>query len=113
MHPKTILILNLGFFGALGIPVSLPLIFRKVRPNKLYGVRTNKTLSDENIWYEANAYFGKDLLRASIAILIGDSVFFMLRHSLSNPDFLAILLAITFIPYTVIILRIFRYLRRI
>jgi uncharacterized membrane protein len=40
-----------------------------VKPNRLYGVRTQKTLSDQALWYEANSYFGKDLLMASIAIL--------------------------------------------
>lgn len=39
--------------------VSLPLIFRKVPRNPIYGYRTRATLSDDELWYEANAYFGR------------------------------------------------------
>ncbi len=39
--------------------VSVPLILGRVRPNRIYGVRTRKTLGDEKIWYQANAYGGR------------------------------------------------------
>jgi uncharacterized membrane protein len=51
-----------GLFVALAIPLAL----RKVPRNGLYGFRTPKTLSDDLIWYEANAYFGRALLVASL-----------------------------------------------
>jgi hypothetical protein len=51
-----------GLFAALAIPLAL----RKVPRNGLYGFRTPKTLSDDAIWYEANAYFGWALLAASL-----------------------------------------------
>lgn len=38
------------------------MILRRVKPNRFYGFRTPKTLSDERIWYEANEYAGKLLL---------------------------------------------------
>jgi uncharacterized membrane protein len=47
------------------IAVSIPLVMRKVRPNLFYGFRTRKTLSDPNIWYEANAVGGQALITAS------------------------------------------------
>jgi len=46
--------------------ISLPLIFRKVPPNPVYGYRTRATLSDETLWYEVNAYFGLRFLFASL-----------------------------------------------
>jgi hypothetical protein len=45
--------------------VSLPLILRKVPRNPVYGYRTRATMSDDNIWYEANAYFAWRFLLGS------------------------------------------------
>ncbi len=39
--------------------VSVPLVFRKVPRNIVYGYRTRATLADDGIWYEANAFFGR------------------------------------------------------
>ena len=47
--------------------VSLPLIFRKVPPNPVYGYRTRAMLGDEALWYNVNAYFGLRFLLASLA----------------------------------------------
>jgi len=46
--------------------ISLPLILRKVPPNPVYGYRTRATLADEALWYDANAYFGRKFLLASL-----------------------------------------------
>ena len=46
--------------------IALPLALRKVRRNFFYGFRTPATLSDDRIWYEANAHFGRGLLIACI-----------------------------------------------
>jgi uncharacterized membrane protein len=57
----TILICN-AVFGL----ISLPLIFRKVPPNPVYGYRTRVTLSDDALWYKVNAYFGLRFLLSSL-----------------------------------------------
>jgi uncharacterized membrane protein len=46
--------------------LSLPLILGKVPPNGVYGYRTPATLADEALWYDANAYFGRRCLLASL-----------------------------------------------
>ncbi|WP_082629249.1 SdpI family protein [Chthonomonas calidirosea] len=48
--------------GILCAALAIPLIQRRVPPNRLYGFRTPKTLRNESIWYQANAYAGKTLL---------------------------------------------------
>src|SRR5690348_878345 len=55
MFPFLILYLITGlmFMG-----ISIPLIQRKIKPNPWYGFRVPKTLQDERIWYQANAYSG-------------------------------------------------------
>jgi uncharacterized membrane protein len=51
-----------GWTALLLMGLSVPLIRRTVRPNRLYGFRTPATLKDERIWYEVNAKTGVDLL---------------------------------------------------
>jgi uncharacterized membrane protein len=46
--------------------LSIPLILRKVPRNAVYGYRTRSTLSDDTVWYEANAHFGRGLLVACL-----------------------------------------------
>jgi len=48
--------------GLLLVGLSIPLLLRRVKPNWWYGFRVPKTLSDERIWYDSNAYAGKWLL---------------------------------------------------
>lgn len=43
-----------GFFVAMGIPCSQGW----VRPNRLYGFRTPKTLHDPDVWYPTNRVAG-------------------------------------------------------
>ncbi len=62
-----------GLVGLLFLGLSIPLIQNRVPPNRYYGFRTAKTLSDPKIWYEANQIFGQDLFLAG-ALIISASV---------------------------------------
>jgi SdpI/YfhL protein family len=46
--------------------IAIPLAPRMVSRDVVYGFRTRATLSDDAIWYEANAHFGRYLLVASL-----------------------------------------------
>jgi uncharacterized membrane protein len=37
---------------------GLPLVLGMVPPNRLYGFRTRKTLSDDGVWYRVNRFAG-------------------------------------------------------
>jgi uncharacterized membrane protein len=50
------------FLGLLLIAVALPMVKRKVPRNPIYGFRTPKTLSRDDIWYKANEYSGRTLV---------------------------------------------------
>src|SRR5215470_4302807 len=56
--------------GLIYIGISLPLYFKRIKPNGLYGFRTSKTLSDPDIWYRANHVAGFDLAVAGAAIAL-------------------------------------------
>ncbi len=54
--------------GAMFVGIALPLITRRIPPNRLYGLRTRATLNDEWVWYEANARSARGLLLLGVAL---------------------------------------------
>ncbi|HEV7920916.1 MAG TPA: SdpI family protein [Thermoanaerobaculia bacterium] len=48
--------------GLFLVAFSIPLVLRKVPPNRWYGIRIAATFADEVVWYEANAASGRDML---------------------------------------------------
>ena len=58
------------FVGVLLVGISLPLIRRRVPPNRTYGLRVAATFADEWVWYEANARSGRDFFALGIAIMV-------------------------------------------
>jgi uncharacterized membrane protein len=55
--------------------VSLPLILGLIPRNRIYGIRTRKTLSDDRTWYSVNRFGGEMILAASIFYLIVAAIF--------------------------------------
>lgn len=45
--------------GVMMFLVSLPLMYRKIPRNSLYGIRIAESFKSEDRWYEINAYGGK------------------------------------------------------
>ena len=56
--------------GLLIAAISLPLLFRKVRPNHWYGVRVPAAFVSEENWYLVNEFGAKRLLRFSLFVLV-------------------------------------------
>ncbi|HXS14381.1 MAG TPA: SdpI family protein [Acidobacteriaceae bacterium] len=52
------------------IAVSIPLVVGLVPPNWIYGFRTAKTMSNPQIWYEANRHAGANLIAAGIWTMV-------------------------------------------
>jgi uncharacterized membrane protein len=48
--------------GLLLVGLGWPLVRRRVRPNRWYGLRVPATFASERIWYEANAVAGRDMM---------------------------------------------------
>lgn len=63
----TITVLGVALLLAL---LALPLLLRKVPPNRLYGYRTRATLGDEALWYAANSHFARGMLFACGASVV-------------------------------------------
>jgi hypothetical protein len=56
--------------SSLMMALALPLMRGRVKPNSLYGLRTERTLRDEDAWYRGNAYSGRLLFRTGLATLV-------------------------------------------
>lgn len=55
------------------IALAIPMIKRRVKPNRFYGLRMRETLEHEGVWYAANERAGRDLLSLGVvsALLSG------------------------------------------
>jgi len=54
--------------GLLFAALAIPMILRRVPPNRIYGLRVPATFADERVWYEANAKSGWDLVILGVAL---------------------------------------------
>jgi len=91
MISVTIGTLLFALVGILFVGLSIPLIRNRVPPNRFYGFRTTKTLSDPKIWYEVNHISGNDLLVAGALITCSSVTMFALAQEW-NPQYVALTL---------------------
>ncbi|MFI5119857.1 MAG: SdpI family protein [Thermoanaerobaculia bacterium] len=96
--------------NALFALVSLPLVFRKVPRNGLYGYRTRATLASDFVWYEANAYFGLRFLIASAVTCVA-AVFIYRSGTLDPGTYLKASVALLVAPVLVAALLTNRHVR--
>jgi uncharacterized membrane protein len=92
------MMLFLCFANLLLITLALPMITRQLKPNRWYGFRARKALSDERIWYEINAYAGwRQLGVGIINILTLVGLFFIpgLRGDLDLYTMISVLVCCT------------------
>jgi len=80
MSEITIDSLLFAMIGLLFVGLSIPLILERVPPNRYYGFRTAKTLSDPRIWYELNRISGNDLFVAGALITLSSLTMLVLAQ---------------------------------
>jgi hypothetical protein len=104
-----------GLFTILGCALlfallAVPLVFRRIPRNLVYGFRTRCTLKDDRVWYEANAHFGRGLLIASTSTAIAILVLYRV-DSLAPALFLKASVVALVAPLFVAILATSRFVR--
>jgi uncharacterized membrane protein len=62
--------------GLTMIGVALPLVYRKIPPNHLYGFRVKRTLENREVWFAANAFAGQRLAWVGLATVVAAVVFY-------------------------------------
>lgn len=77
--------------------IALPLALRKIPRNLAYGFRTPTTLSDDFLWYEANAHFGRGLLLSSLVSVLAVVVLYSVP-GLSAENFIKASIAALAVP---------------
>jgi len=100
------------FMGLLFAGLAVPLIQRRVKRNVLYGFRTPKTLSDDSIWYPANEYAGRRLLKAGVATAIA-AVALDLAPGLTVPGYLLACTAAMLVALAWAVISALSYLKRL
>lgn len=112
MH-KDVLILaaSIFFLGVLLMGLAIPLVLGKVPPNRIYGFRTPKTLSDPSIWYAANRFAGKATIAFSaVMMLLAALLLLLARYTGLAPGTLTALgLAFEIVPMLVLLLILVLY----
>lgn len=56
--------------GLLLVALGWPMAARRVGPNRWYGLRVPATFADEQVWYDANAVAGRDMMVLGAAIAL-------------------------------------------
>ncbi len=90
--------------------IAIPLLLRKVPRNIIYGFRTRATLSDDFVWYEANAHFGRGLVIASVVTAVAALVLYPVQ-SLSPTAFLNASIVALVLPPLVATIATARFIR--
>ncbi len=84
-----ILAIGLGL-GALIAILAIPLLLRKVRPNRAYGLVSVLAQESNTRWYAANRYLGAALLVAGLITIAGTGVIWLGKVGRSSNKLLAI-----------------------
>jgi uncharacterized membrane protein len=98
--------------GLLFVGLSIPLIQKRVPPNRYYGFRTARTLSDPKIWYEVNSLSGTDLFVAGALITISSLTMLVLAQDWRPERVVITLLSVMVLSLTGVAWHGFKILRR-
>jgi uncharacterized membrane protein len=91
------MLLMAGVAGALLVVVGVPLALRKVPPNKWYGLRTRRTLSDERAWYDVNRIAAQGMVIVGVVLTVASLVLFLLAEELSEMTRLTVLAVVVLV----------------
>ena len=67
------------------IGISIPMVKRKIPMNGWYGIRIQKAFQSEELWYDINAYGGRQLIIWSLPILVAGVACFFVPLNEANP----------------------------
>jgi uncharacterized membrane protein len=80
--------------GLVFIGLGVPLLRGRVPPNSWYGCRTEKTLSDEKVWYAVNRVTGRSLIVAGVALVASSLAVFVFGRRMNPTHAVIILLSV-------------------
>ncbi len=113
INEKSILLIIPIAMALLFIAISIPHIKRKIAPNNYCGFRTKKTLSDKEIWYKANEYIGKEIVKASLIMIVVSITLVIISSKLPHSIILIAITTTSILPMLVAFIRSLLYLRKL
>lgn len=102
--------------GIVIILISMPLLYSAIGPNRFYGFRTRKTLSNPDIWYKANKYMARELVAAgTVTIVLATAAMLVYLRITMFTDIQAngLFLLILLVPLGIAVLRSLSYLKKL
>jgi len=108
----TVTSLIFALVGILFVGFSIPLMRNQIPPNRYYGFRTPKTLSNPEIWYEVNRISGKDMFLAGALIIISSLMMFVFAQQQRSEQVAITLLLIMVFSFAGVALHGFMVLKR-
>lgn len=106
--------LLLAVFLGLGLLLSglaVPLLRRRVPPNRWYGFRVPKTLGSPAVWYPANAHAGWGLLWVGVAVTLTALGGYFGR--LADGPYAVLVAAVSSLGLLVVVARSFAFLSKL
>jgi hypothetical protein len=91
--------------------IAIPLIFHKIPRNRVYGFRTLKTLSSDEIWYDANAYFGRAFVVANFSTSLLMLITYYFQQDIPQEYFIKLSLVILIAPSVLAVILTFHRIR--
>ncbi len=70
--------LTTTFAGLFIIAICIPLVKRKVKMNRWFGMRLPKSYTSEENWYKINEYGGRQFIYWSIPLALSGVMFFIM-----------------------------------
>jgi uncharacterized membrane protein len=95
--------------GVLLFAMGVPLFMEIVKPNWIYGCRSRKTMSNEELWYKVNRRGGRNFMIAGILTAKAATILYLVRPNWSGKEYVLALAAITAIVTGIGIADAFRY----
>jgi uncharacterized membrane protein len=79
--PKKVFLIGGFAVGGLEALLSIPLVMKKVPPNRFYGFANRQTIDSDRVWYAANRFFGLSLLLCGLLTAGGTAVVLAVKSS--------------------------------
>lgn len=90
------------FTGVVLVLVSIPLVRRRVKPNRWYGIRIPKAYASEANWYAINSVGGRWLARVGTAIALVGAYVLLRPPTTADGVMIAALAAVPLLPLTLV-----------
>lgn len=83
--------------------VATPLAMQRIKPNRIYGVRSARTMGDRTAWYRANRTFGVVMIVSGVAFFLVSALLGSWRETEAGVSILLFLFAVAVPALTVLV----------